>query len=51
MPFWHIRAGGASMMLTGMFLFAFNIYKTASAPVAAATEEQIRISEGRPEYA
>jgi cbb3-type cytochrome c oxidase subunit I len=50
-PFWHVRAGGASMMLTGMFLFAFNMYKTATAPVPAATEEQIRVSEGRAEYA
>ncbi|MBV9850612.1 MAG: cbb3-type cytochrome c oxidase subunit I, partial [Armatimonadetes bacterium] len=29
-PFWHIRAGGGVMMLIGMFLFAFNMYKTAT---------------------
>jgi len=34
-PFWHARAGGAALMVIGLFLFAFNLYKTAtSVPVA-----------------
>ena len=31
-PFWHVRAIGGGMMLIGMFLFAFNLYKTATMP-------------------
>ena len=31
-PFWHVRAAGGVLMLIGMFLFAFNIYKTATVP-------------------
>ncbi len=31
-PFWHVRAGGAALMVTGLFLFAFNLYKTATGP-------------------
>ena len=31
-PFWHVRAGGAALMVTGLFLFAFNLYKTATSP-------------------
>jgi len=29
-PFWHVRAGGGALMLIGMFLFTFNMYKTAT---------------------
>ncbi len=36
-PFWHVRAGGAAMMVTGLFLFVFNMYKTATGP--ALTED------------
>lgn len=31
-PFWHVRAGGGLLMLTGMVLFAFNLIKTATGP-------------------
>ena len=31
-PFWHARAGGGAMMVAGMVLMAFNIYKTATVP-------------------
>ena len=38
-PFWHARAGGGGMMLIGMILMAFNVYKTATAvPVADETD-------------
>lgn len=47
MPFWHIRAGGGALMLTGMFLFAFNLYKTATVPAPTATDDEIRSAEGR----
>ena len=29
-PFWHARAGGGILMLSGMVLMAFNVYKTAT---------------------
>jgi cytochrome c oxidase cbb3-type subunit 1 len=29
-PFWHARAGGGALMVIGMVLVAFNIYKTAT---------------------
>lgn len=47
MPFWHIRALGGLMMLVGMFIFTFNLYKTATVPVPPATDEEIRNAEGR----
>ena len=37
-PFWHARAGGAALMVIGLFLFAFNLYKTATAPAISATD-------------
>jgi len=37
-PFWHVRAAGGVMMLIGMFLFTFNIYKTATVPAPVDTE-------------
>ena len=40
-PFWHIRAAGGAMMLTGMFLLIFNLYKTATVPGPPATNAQI----------
>lgn len=46
-PYWQARAGGGSMMLLGMILFAFNMYKTATVPAPPATEAEIRTSEGR----
>jgi len=45
-PYWHARAIGGMMMLTGMFLFAFNLYKTATVPAAASTEGQISVAGG-----
>ena len=50
-PFWHVRALGGLMMLTGMILFAFNLLKTATAPVAPASEDALRVAEGRAEVA
>jgi cytochrome c oxidase cbb3-type subunit 1 len=35
-PFWHVRAIGGGLMLIGMFLFAFNLYKTST--MSAATD-------------
>jgi cytochrome c oxidase cbb3-type subunit 1 len=35
-PFWHARMGGGIMMVIGMVLMAFNIYKTATSPAPAA---------------
>jgi cytochrome c oxidase cbb3-type subunit I len=29
-PFWHARAGGGGLMVMGMILVAFNVYKTAT---------------------
>jgi cbb3-type cytochrome c oxidase subunit I len=29
-PFWHARAGGGALMVAGMFLIAYNTYKTAT---------------------
>lgn len=46
-PFWQARSGGGAMMLIGMFLFAFNMYKTATQPSPKATEGEHRIAEGR----
>lgn len=46
-PFWHVRAAGASLMLIGMFLFAYNLYKTATVPAPPATTDDIRVAEGR----
>ena len=34
-PFWHARMGGGLMMVIGMVLMAFNIYKTATSPAPA----------------
>ena len=34
-PFWHARAGGGAMMVIGMVLMAYNIYKTATSPAPA----------------
>jgi cytochrome c oxidase cbb3-type subunit 1 len=34
-PFWHARAGGGFLMLTGMILFAFNLIRTALGPAPA----------------
>ena len=45
-PFWHVRAAGGTLMLIGMFLLAFNMYKTATAPVPPATHDQIEVAEG-----
>ncbi len=45
-PFWHIRAAGGVMMLIGMLLFAFNLYKTATVPVPPASEEELQLAEG-----
>lgn len=50
-PFWHVRALGGLMMLIGMFLFAYNLYKTATSPAPRASEDDIRASEGRAEVA
>jgi cytochrome c oxidase cbb3-type subunit I len=47
MIYWHIRAAGGMMMLTGMYLFAFNVYKTATSPAPVATEQEILTAEGR----
>jgi len=45
-PFWHVRAAGGTMMLIGMFLLAWNLYKTATVPGPPATEGQIETAEG-----
>ncbi|HEX5324248.1 MAG TPA: cbb3-type cytochrome c oxidase subunit I [Capsulimonadaceae bacterium] len=37
-PFWHARAGGGALMVAGMILLAFNIYKTATSPAPESTE-------------
>ena len=50
-PFWHVRAAGGTLMLTGMFLFAFNLFKTATSPAPRASEDDIRASEGRAQVA
>jgi cytochrome c oxidase cbb3-type subunit 1 len=42
-PFWHVRAIGGAMMLAGMFLFAFNLYKTATAPLPIEPAEGERV--------
>ncbi|BDI28956.1 hypothetical protein CCAX7_10070 [Capsulimonas corticalis] len=46
-PFWHARAGGGAAMLLGMILFVWNIYKTATVPAPPASEDEIRVAEGR----
>lgn len=38
-PFWHARMGGGAMMVMGMILVAFNVYKTATAKTTNITEE------------
>jgi cytochrome c oxidase cbb3-type subunit 1 len=45
-PFWHARAVGGMMMLTGMVLFAFNMYKTATVPAPALTDGQVAVASG-----
>jgi len=37
-PFWHVRAVGAVMMVTGLFLFTYNLFKTATSPAPPAAE-------------
>ena len=39
-PFWHARAGGGVLMLIGMFLFAFNMYKTATSRLPETTDDE-----------
>jgi cytochrome c oxidase cbb3-type subunit I len=46
MPFWHIRAGGGAMMLTGMFLFVYNMIRTATVPAPPTDESEIRTAGG-----
>jgi cytochrome c oxidase cbb3-type subunit 1 len=44
-PFWHARAGGGAMMLIGMYLMAFNIYKTATVPLPEPNpDEESRVA-------
>ena len=45
-PYWHARAMGGMLMLTGMYLFAFNMYKTATGPAPKATEGQLSVADG-----
>ena len=44
-PFWHVRAIGGFFMLVGMFLFAFNLYKTSTMPVATDDGGEVGIED------
>lgn len=46
-PFWAARAAGGALMLTGMVLFAFNLIRTATAPLPPSDESAVPTSEGR----
>jgi cytochrome c oxidase cbb3-type subunit 1 len=37
-PFWHARAGGGGLMVIGMILLAWNVYKTATSPAPETGE-------------
>jgi cbb3-type cytochrome oxidase subunit 1 len=39
-PFWHARMMGGLMMVIGMILMAYNIYKTATSPAPPDDEEK-----------
>ncbi len=46
-PFWHVRAAGGVMMLLGMILLTFNIYKTATVPAPKEPQSLTPASDGR----
>jgi cbb3-type cytochrome oxidase subunit 1 len=41
MPFWHGRTFAGSMIITGMFLQAYNMLMTARAPAPAAESKPV----------